>query len=1565
MVGGMTRVSVGLLAGLICAGALLFALLTFGHYVGIGDRDSGAAADSQADLSRQYGQLPLRFEANRGQASGTIKFLARGPGYTMALGADGAVLSLADTKGSGGVPATGDSAVVGMHLVGGNPDPVVSGANQLPGSSNYMVGADRERWRTDVPSFAQVHYKSVYPGVDMVYRGNQTELQYDLIVAPGSDPGQIAIGFRGSERLSINEAGELLIHAPGKTIRQKRPILYQGDGADRRRVDGRYVLQDSGRRVGFQVGAYDRSRPLVIDPTIAYSTPLGGRTAATGGFSGGLDTTNGITVDDDGNAYVVGFTDAVPPSPYPTTEGALQTSFGGGVRDAFVTKLSPAGDTALYSTYLGGSAEDRATDVAVDESTGNAYVYGFTASTNFPTETPLQAARAGGTDAFVAVLNANGDDLVNSTYLGGSGNETATRIDLDPSGAAYLSGTTRPLTGTTNDFPTTPGAFQPDFGGGAGPIAPNDAFVTKINPGGTALVYSTYLGGPQADTGASVAVDDAGAAYVTGATSSPSIFGTVGAFQTALKGGTDAYVAKLNPGGSDLDYATYVGGTRNDSGRGIGLDSAGSAYITGETGSTDLPTRNANQPANASAPGPFDSDTFVTKLEPDGSDIDYSTYNGSKSFENGTDIAVDAAGNAYAVGNTLGGFPVKDPVQVRTGDYESYLTKFDPDGAVIYSTIYGGASRDFSNAVATDDEGNAYIGGRTDYFSETDSLPVKNAFQPRYASFADAWVAKISSTPTSPLVNSLRSRGGPEGGGTTVVISGKGFTGATAVRFGDTAAADFDVDSDEQITAVSPAHAAGKVNVTVTAPAGTTPANPVTLFEYAEGLWTLTDSLDAVHYDHQSKLLDDGRVLLIGGTNSMFGGGIATTEVYDPRTRQWSTTDALGTPRSSYSATRLDGPACRAASPPAYCGDILVAGGSSNSASANNPLKTAETYDAATGQWTDTAGDLNVARSQQAATLLDGPECQESSPPAHCGKVLVAGGLGRSGTSNVPLGSAELYDPATGQWTATGPHQHTARQTTSVLLPDGKVLLSGGIGSGRQTTEIYDPATGTWDATGDLNIGRERQSVVVLGNGLVLTAAGTIAGEPPDVGAPQVAGDSAELFDPSTRSWTLLPDRPIGAGRNNHDTALLPSGKVLLAGGGRGGLTAELFDPADNRWRSAGLLNLSRGSGHPQAGSYDAVVLSSDPTEFAADPAVCGDDCGKVLVAGNNDDQSTELYTPEPRVDALTPGTGTTGGGTSVRITGQGFTHDVSSVLFGDTPASSFTVDSYSQITAVAPAGSGSQRISVVNEGGRATSEDAFTFEAPPGPGPGPGPGPAPDPGPPQPGPSPTPPDAPGSPGQPLFGLPPGFLDSLIEIFAAKIEIERARVERRDRRLNVLAPITGRASGEVEVEMFAAQRRFDFTEEVDSENRRIRFNRRIPAEQARLGTGIMTITYPGDADTRPQEVRLRAASQKANLELDRPEIVDGRLKTDGTVSRRARGVVRQQLQYVVDGETETVELRGRIEDGRWEIDEALSQEVQDGIARRTGTVHSYTLFTGYFERRIRGEMQSYQVLGDR
>jgi hypothetical protein len=1329
---GMSRFPAGALALFGCLGALLWFAVLNGA--------PGPIEPVRAGADARFGQLPLRFEVNRGQAAANVDFLARGPGYTMSLGRDGAVLALTAGKGTGHVAATGASVAVGMHVVGGNPHPEVSGVDKLASVSNYMVGNDASKWHTNVPSYARVHYEDVYPGIDLVYRGNQRELEYDLIVAPGSDPATIALGFRGSESLSITPKGDLLIHSRAGAIRQRRPILFQGDGAARTPVSGSYVLRDSGRQVGFRVGAYDRARPLVIDPTIAYSTFLGGHNLNVGNGMA-QDTTNGIAVGADGSTYIVGFTDAIAPTPYPTTAGAVQTAFGGGARDGFVTKLNPAGTAIVYSTYLGGSAEDRATDVEVDAA-GNAYVSGFTISTQFPTTAgAAQTTFGGGTgvgnppvqprDAFIAKLNPSGSTLLYSTYLGGTGIDTANRIDLGPDNSAYVSGNTGPGTGTaaapshTNNFPTTAGAFQATFGGGTGNTAPNDAFVAKLNPAGSQFTYSTYLGGALSDSGASIGVDSSGAAYVAGTTTSPTIFGTAGAFDTTLAPPalpdttqrSDAYVAKLNPAGSALDYATYIGGARSESGTGIAVDSAGSAHVTGETASTDFPTKNANQPANASAAGPNDADSFVTKLNPAGSDTVYSTYNGSITYDTGTDIAVDGDGNAYAVGNTLGGFPLKNPVQVRTGDYDSYLTKFNPAGTSIYSTIYGGGSRDFGQAVAADNSGNAYIGGRTDYYSD-DSFPLKNAAQPLNGGFADAWIAKISPTPTTPLVNSLRSRGGPVTGATTVVLNGTGFTGTSAVRFGTTPAASFGVDSDNQITAVSPAHAAGKVNVTIVTPAGTSPANPVTLFEYAEGLWKPTGSLGVVHYDQQMRLLDNGRVLIVGGTNSMFGNTITDSELYNPLTRQWSATGSLNTPRSSYTLTRLDGPACRTATPAAYCGDILVAGGSPNSASANATLNTAETYDATTGTWTPTTGTMVTARSQHAATLIDGPACHAASPPAYCGKVLLSGGV----ASAVPLSSAELYDPATGTFTATGSHLHTARQTISVLLRDGKVMLSGGEGTFRDYAEIYDPATGDWSLTGKLNVGRERQSVVVLHDGRVLTAAGTRPGDPPHLNLAPLAGNSSELYDPVAGTWTLIADLLTGVARNNHDTALLPNGKVLVAGGGRGGLTAEVFDPADSTWESGGLLTFSRGSGHPQSSSYETVVLSSDAATFEADAAVCGNDCGKVLVAGNNDDRTAELYTPEPQISGLAPNDGPSAGGISVQISGHGFTHGTRSVHFGDKPAASYTVDSYGRITAVAPSGSGAVKVSVVNEGGRAISAGDFTYVAPATPPPPPPP---------------------------------------------------------------------------------------------------------------------------------------------------------------------------------------------------------------------------------------------------
>lgn len=431
----------------------------------------GAAARTEPPLpprvSDSYGKLPLSFEANRGQTARQVKFLARGPGYTLFLTGDAAVLSLHGQKAN---------AVLRMKLQGANARASVTGADALPGKSNYFMGSDPNQWRTNVPTYGAVKYAGVYPGIDLVYHGNQRLLEYDFLVAPGADPRAIGIRFQGARKLTVNREGALVIGLGGSEVIEHAPVVYQEIGGQRQTVAGRYVLRGRGR-VGFSVAEYDRSQPLVVDPTLAYSTYLGAN-----------DVGNAITVDASGNAYVTGLTN----SSFPTTAGAFQTTFGGGdscgIYDVFVTKLNAAGSALVYSTYVGGTGCDVGNGIAIDAS-GNAYVTGNTTSANFPT-TPgaYQTTYGGGNWAsnynlFVTKLNAAGSALVYSTYLGG-GAGGRTGIAVDTSGSAYITGAA-----PSSDFPTTPGAFQ------ATSLSPVPAFVAKLNATGSALVYSTFLAG--------------------------------------------------------------------------------------------------------------------------------------------------------------------------------------------------------------------------------------------------------------------------------------------------------------------------------------------------------------------------------------------------------------------------------------------------------------------------------------------------------------------------------------------------------------------------------------------------------------------------------------------------------------------------------------------------------------------------------------------------------------------------------------------------------------------------------------------------------------------------------------------------------------------------------------------------------------------------------------------------------------------------------------------------------------------------------------------------------------
>src|SRR6266568_2476919 len=506
-----------------------------------------AAAATDARLSETYGKLPLHFEANRGQTDKDVRFLSRGAGYSLYLTASEAVLVLAkpnaDAKGDvratrerRDTPTRAQSVALRMSLVGAARKPVVSGLDEQPGKANYFIGKDRSKWRTNVPTYAKVHYQNVYPGIDLVYYGNQRQLEYDFVVALGADPKKIALRFQGAEKVEIDAQGELVLHTTGGDMHQHKPVIYQEIDGVRRDIDGGYVIK-SGKRVGFQIAAYDTSRPLIIDPVVlSYSTFLGGS------FE---DEGSGIAVDAAGNAYVTGMTASIN---FPTTPGAFNTT-NGQFPEAFVTKLDPAGSTLVYSTYLGGNGDDRGRGIAVD-TLGHAYVTGTTASPDFPT-TPgaFQPAFAGpgptpngiGGDAFVTKLDPSGSTLVYSTYLGGGGPDVGSGIAVDADGNAYVTGYT-----TSPTFPTTVGAFQFIFGGGA------DAFVAKLDPtalGALSLVYSTYLGGVGLDEGNGIAVDANGNAYVVGRTgtgmTSNDFPTTAGAFQTTFGGIFDAFVAKI------------------------------------------------------------------------------------------------------------------------------------------------------------------------------------------------------------------------------------------------------------------------------------------------------------------------------------------------------------------------------------------------------------------------------------------------------------------------------------------------------------------------------------------------------------------------------------------------------------------------------------------------------------------------------------------------------------------------------------------------------------------------------------------------------------------------------------------------------------------------------------------------------------------------------------------------------------------------------------------------------------------------------------------------------------
>ena len=694
-------------------------------------RNKGAwTATTKPRIVADYGKLPLYFEANRGQTDSEVKFLSQGRGYTLFLTLREAVLSLHNPKeGRKSVNSAvasdahlAESTVVRFQLLGGTKEPRVTGRDEFPSKSNYFLGKDPRKWLTRVPHYAKVKYEDVYPGIDLVYYGtHRRQLEWDFVIAPGADPRSIRLGIEGAGKMTLDAEGTLLMHTEGGDITLQAPLIYQEFNGSRSAVDGSYRLLAE-NRVTFTVGNYDTGKPLIIDPVLSYSSYLGGSGAdsgthiavdATGSvyvtgitnstdfptlnpfqatFGGGssdifvtklspdgsalvystyLGGSNnefsggGIVVDDSGSAYLTGTTSSTD---FPTKnppQGSLS-----GLQDAFVTKLSADGSALAYSTYLGGSGSaENGRDIAVDTS-GNAYVTGFTDSADFPTLNEFQVSLGGGLDAFITKLNANGSGLVYSTYLGGSGDDDGEGIAVDTSGNAYVTGIT-----DSTVFPT----LTPPQGSLNGI---QDAFVTKLNANGSSLVYSTYLGGSGPDRGHGIAVDASGNAYVTGQVGSND-FPTENPVQVSFGGGSwDAFVTKLNSNGTALEFSTYLGGSNDETGIeniSIAVDGSGSAYVTGTTRSTDFPTANAIQASLAGS-----CDAFVSRLSIDGSVLAFSTYLGGSSCEFGESIAVDDSGAAYVTGTTPSvDFPTMNPLQGSlNGGSDAFLAKFSTNFSI-------------------------------------------------------------------------------------------------------------------------------------------------------------------------------------------------------------------------------------------------------------------------------------------------------------------------------------------------------------------------------------------------------------------------------------------------------------------------------------------------------------------------------------------------------------------------------------------------------------------------------------------------------------------------------------------------------------------------------------------------------------------------------------------------------------------------------------------------------------------------------------------------------------------
>jgi hypothetical protein len=1136
-----TRDYAGMFRGWKVTTALMVGLLGMGGSTVYGAAGVGAEARTPAAKQIQPAKIPLSFEANQGQTDGSVRFVSRGSGYSMFLTEDEVVLNLErQQKAPGGLGATASLDTLRMQLLGANAGAEVTGTERLPGVVSYFIGNDPKKWHAGIATYGKVSYAQVYPGIDLVFYGNQRQLEYDFVVAPGADPGRIAWRMEGA-RATIDGDGNLVLAADHGPASFKKPVVYQMEGDKRIGVEGAFTV--AGNRVGFRLGAYDRSKALIIDPVLSYSSYLGGSGLDTiggsvGNSGGTFDYTQALAIDSEGSAYVTGTTystDFPTKNPYQGTNTA--TVADNRNYTSFVTKVSADGTSLVYSTYLGGSTAEVGYAIAVDSS-GEAYVTGLTYSNDFPvTAGSYNHFCAGGPkggpspnpeistcqgagyySAYVTKLNAAGTALVYSTFLGGFGVQYGVGIAVDSAGRAYVAGISGVSCddGTPSDpagpwpytcFPTTNGAVLAGTTPNGGD-APQYTFISVLDPTGANLLYSSLFGSTNGSSGyggsswaGGVTVDSSGNFYLVGSTTSPNLpttagvvqptAGPVNASQPTTLSQPRGFIAKFNPvtatGGATLAYATYLGGktlNESDSAGSIATDSQGNAYVTGFTHSQDFPvTKGSYQTTCASYICNAD---YVVKLNSTGTAIDWGTFLGgatgsSDEASSSGPIALDGKGNVYVTGTANGSdFPQANTVEpVPNTDSEQFVTELDPTGAtLLFSTLVDNPGAVEPGGLGVSATGDVYLAGNLNNVAGIIVTP--GAFQQTYGGGSgDGYVLKFAAQGTATMT--FAAAPSPVAAGTAVTLT----------------------------ATVTPAAKYASVPTgTVEFKNGSTTLNTATVNGSGVATFT-TSSLAPGKYSLTAAYSGDSTYTVLDGSTTLTVTGLTATVGVTPA----STTVSVGSSLGVKVAVTGSG-----ATP---TGTVTLVAGSYSSG--------AQTLSSGDYSFTIPANSLTVG-TDSIVVNYSGDSVYGSA----------SGSVSVSVTS--PLTPTVKVTPSATTISAASPLTVTAAVTGSGATPTGTVMLS----SGSYKSSAQALASGSYAFTipaGSLSVGTDTLTVSYSGDSSYASATGTASVSVTATPLTPTVKVTPSATSIGTDASLTVTAAVTGAG-------VTPTGTVTLSGGG-------------------------------------------------------------------------------------------------------------------------------------------------------------------------------------------------------------------------------------------------------------------------------------------------------------------------------------------------------------------------------------------------------------------------------